>query len=264
MDTNHTVDIYFILFMGTAGMLMLAFAAIFLFVVYYKRNIKAKEELHEMETQHQQKLIFSNLQTLEDERKRFAEDLHDEVGASLSAIRLHASRIETDVKDEEVRNRLKDVKEIIDQAMASTRRISHNMLPPGLELFGLAKIISDLAGQLSKANEIEVKVTAPAIMPRLDYKTELMLYRVLQELLNNTLKHAEAGIIQINFLTDEKQYYIYYSDNGKGFDTSSVRYNGLGLRNLESRVKMINGSYLFSTAPGKGLEVNMAVPLQVI
>jgi signal transduction histidine kinase len=263
MDKSQTVDIYFILFMGTAGMLMLAFAAIFLFVVYYKRNIRAKEEMHEMETHHQQRLIFSNLQTLEDERKRFAEDLHDEVGASLSAIRLHASRIETESKEEDTRTRLKDVKEIIDQAMASTRRISHNMLPPGLELFGLAKITADLAIQISKANTIEVKV-APSSksIPRLDYKTELMLYRVLQELINNTLKHAEASLIQINFSSDAKQYYIYYADNGKGFDTTSVRYNGLGLRNLESRIKMVNGTYSFSTAPGKGLEVNMSIPLQ--
>jgi signal transduction histidine kinase len=261
MDSGQTVDIYFILFMGTFGMLLLACAAIFLFVVYYRRNIRAKEELHEMENQHQQLLIFSNLQTLEDERKRFAEDLHDEVGASLSAIRLHASRIEMDVKDDGTKGRLKDVKEIIDHAMASTRRISHNMLPPGLELFGLSKITEDLVAQITRANSIDIKVNKEANTGRLDYKTELMLYRVLQELINNTIKHAEASDVQINFSSDDKQYYIYYSDNGKGFDTTSVRYNGLGLRNLESRIKLINGTYSFSTSPGSGLQVKMNIPL---
>lgn len=261
MDSGQTVDTYFILFMGTFGMLLLACAAIFLFIIYHQRNIRAKEDLHEMETQHQQRLIFSNLHTLEDERKRFAEDLHDEIGASLSAIRLHASRIENEAGDQETKNRLKDVKEIIDQAMASTRRISHNMLPPGLELFGLSKIVDDLAVQISKANAIHISVITPQAMPRLDYKAELMLYRVLQELLNNTIKHAGASEVQISFSADDTSCHIFYSDNGKGFDTTDVRYNGLGLRNLETRLKMINGNYSFFSSPGKGLEVKMSIPL---
>jgi two-component system NarL family sensor kinase len=255
------VDLYFIFIVGSCGMLLLGAAAIFLFVTYYRRNIRAKEELHAAETKYQQELIYSNLQTLEDERKRFAEDLHDEVGASLSAIRLHASRIEHDVKEAETKGRIKDVKDIIDQAIASTRRISHNMLPPGIEFFGLPGVTEDLAIQISGTSLLKVDIHAQENIARPEAREELMLYRVLQELLNNTIKHAEATRVNISFASNQDEYIIRYSDNGKGFDARTVRYNGLGLRNLENRIKLIKGNMELISSPGQGLRVNITIPL---
>jgi signal transduction histidine kinase len=260
MDSPEAINTYYLLFVGSLGMLLLACASIFFFVIYHKRNIRAKEEMYEMETRHQQTLIHSNLQTLEDERKRFAEDLHDEIGASLSAIRLHVSRLEIEAAENALKTQLKEVKGIIDQSMASTRRISHNMLPPGLEMFGLMHIVEDLAKTVSQP-DLQVKADIQADLPRLPYNTELALYRILQELLNNTIKHAKASEVMITIAVDADRYILSYRDNGKGFDAASVRYAGLGLRNMESRTNMIQGSFHFDTSPGKGLFVEITIPL---
>lgn len=261
MDSPEAINTYYLLFVGSLGMLLLACASIFFFVIYHKRNIRAKEEMYEMETQHQQALIFSNLQTLEDERKRFAQDLHDEIGASLSAIRLHVSRLENESPASALGTQLREVKGIIDQSMASTRRISHNLLPPGLEMFGLMHIVDDLAKKVSQPDGLQVKMDVSPELPRLDYNTELALYRILQELLNNTIKHACATEVIIKLHADATHYILSYQDDGKGFDAASERYAGLGLRNMESRTKMIHGDFRFSTSPGKGLFVEIKIPL---
>jgi signal transduction histidine kinase len=259
MDTPEAVNILYVLLAGSAGMLVLGAAVVFFFVSYYRRNAKAREEFYRLQTKHQEDLILSNLQTLEDERKRFAEDLHDEIGAALSAIRLHVSRLESGnppVSGEPIKN----LKEIIDHAMASTRRISHNMLPPGLEMFGLAHVAKDLEKQVPEG-PVQVHIQAANGLPRLPYNTELTLYRILQELMNNTIKHARASTITIDLLVRDGHFVTSYRDNGIGFDLAGVRFTGLGLSNVQNRAKMVNGMLDFTTAPGQGLHVEVRIPL---
>lgn len=262
MDSPEAINIYYLLFVGTLGMLLLACSAIFFFMTYYKRNIRAKEELHEIQTKLQEELIFSNIRTLEDERKRFAQDLHDEIGASLSAIRLHVSTLETETHDIHIKDKTKELKSIIDHSMASTRRISHNMLPPGLEMLGLTYVIEDLKKHISKDDGLHIIASVEPDLPRLHYNTELILYRIFQELISNTIKHAEASEVNINLGSTNNMYKMSYRDNGKGFDAEKVRYTGLGMNNIQSRSKMINGEMQFETGPGKGLYLEINIPIQ--
>ncbi len=259
MDTPQTTSVVFFIVAGTIGMLVLCTVAILIFIAFYKRNLRSQQLLFDQEVAYKEKLNSSNLQTLEDERRRFAQDLHDEIGASLSAIRLYIGNITDLVTDTQIQNKLLQVKQTIDQSMASTRRISHNILPPGLELMGLSQVVNDLAKQFDQGHSLNIKVVCAPDIPKLHFEKELMLYRVLQELLQNTIKHAHANQVTISFYTSNNFYSILYKDNGVGFDASQQKFAGLGMSNIESRIKIAGGKYTLVTAPSEGFELKLEV-----
>ncbi|MES2781123.1 MAG: sensor histidine kinase [Bacteroidota bacterium] len=249
------------LFAITCILLIMVFAFMVIFFVTYNRNMSIQRSMKKMSDEHQQHIIASNLITLETERQRFAEDLHDEIGASLSAIRLYVGSIDNQLQDKSIKEQLKEVKNTIDQSMASTRRIAHNILPPGLEIMGLSKVASDLVKQLNAANTLNVIINTTPDMPKLDYHRELILYRVLQELFNNTLKHAEASRVTISFEVTQGRYALTFEDDGRGFDQNGQQFSGIGLSNLTNRIKMIGGACMVETAPGQGFKTMISVPV---
>jgi signal transduction histidine kinase len=255
------IELSSFLFAITCILLLLVFAFMVVFFITYNRNLEIQRKLKRMDDEHKQHIINSNLQTLELERQRFAEDLHDEIGASLSAIRLYVGSIDNQVNDDHIKDQLKEVKHTIDQSMVSTRRIAHNIFPPGLEIMGLSKIVEDLVQQLHLTHKLKVDITTESQMPKLNYQKELILYRVLQELFNNTIKHAEAKKVNLQFSCKNGFYLITYSDDGKGFNMNDLQFSGIGLSNLNNRVNMIGGTYQVITAPSEGFYVEISVPL---
>jgi signal transduction histidine kinase len=250
------IELSSFLFVTIIILLMMVFTFIIIFFITYNRNLSIQKAMKNMEEKHQE----HNLTTLETERQRFAQDLHDEIGASLSAIRLYVSDIYSGQQNDDVKNKLLQVKHTIDQSMASARRISHNILPPGLEHMGLPYIISDLIKTLHVSDTILVDVDIPKQIVKLDYNRELILYRVLQELLNNTIKHAHASRIDIMFDYTDQHYIIHYADNGVGFDILENEGNGIGLKNVKSRVAMVKGTYRIHTEQGGGFAIEMEIP----
>lgn len=257
------IEISSFLFAITCILLIIVFAFMIIFFITYNRNMSIQRKMKKMSDEHQQHIMTSNLQTLETERQRFAEDLHDEIGAALSAIRLYVGSIDTQLEDEHIKAQLREVKHTIDLSMASTRRIAHNILPPGLEIMGLSGVVNDLVKQLNVAQTLAVKISVVPQMPKLDYQRELILYRVLQELFNNTLKHASAKEVCISFKVVNSTYELTYTDDGIGFDASGKQYVGIGLSNVTNRIKMIGGTCLFISAPAPGFEAVIRVPLQL-
>jgi signal transduction histidine kinase len=256
------IELSSFLFAITCILLIMVFAFMVIFFITYERNMSIQRSMKKMGDDHQQHIITSNLKTLELERQRFAEDLHDEIGASLSAIKLYVGSIDTQLNDANIKEQLNEVKKTIDQSMASTRRIAHNILPPGLEIMGLSRLAEELIQQLNVAHTLKVIVSSDPNMPKLNYQRELILYRVLQELFNNTLKHAEATTVSISFASKNGCYQLSYADDGKGFDTDSHQFSGIGLSNLNNRVKLIGGQYRVETAVGSGFRAFISVPLE--
>lgn len=239
-------------------LLVMVFAFIVIFFITYNRNLSIQKAMKGLEQKHQE----HNLATLEAERQRFAQDLHDEIGASLSAIRLYVSDIYSKQQNEELKGKLQQVRQTIDQSMASTRRISHNILPPGLEHMGLSHVVNDLVNTFNVSERIKVSVMAAKQIPKLDYNRELILYRVMQELMNNTIKHADASQIDIVFDHSPEYYLIQYSDNGIGFELNETGNDGIGLKNVKSRVAMAKGELIINTSAGNGFEVLLKIPFK--
>jgi signal transduction histidine kinase len=134
------------------------------------------------------------------------------------------------------------------------------MLPHGLEEFGLKYALEMLCDKVEAVSLLSINLDVETL-ERLENRLELALYRILQELLNNTIKHAEATEVDIIFSSDNKLLSITYRDNGKGFDITSLTKRGLGLKNIESRVSMVSGKLTYIQTVEKGIEVNMSILL---
>lgn len=243
-------------------MFILSGTTIIFFILYQKRLMRHQRRLQEIQTEHQMGLLYSNINTLEKERKRFSEDLHDELGSQLSALRLYVCQVE---REEPMSPSglaiINESKALVDTAINSVRRISYDLLPPGIESFGLQYTVEDLFQRISSLSGLEVNIDMDIREQRFDNRTELALYRVIQELVNNTLKHSGAIRICLGIQVKDQKLHLQYSDDGKGFDKNGLYRPGLGMQNIDTRIGMIGGAIRYATGPGKGFNAEIEVPI---
>ncbi len=261
MEIQPEVDIYFSFFIGTFLFLLLAIALILFFLVYRKRLFEQELQLEKKESHHRLELLKNTIEITEQERKRIASDLHDEIGSHLSSIRMALNNINAKlIGQPEIIKLSNDGKEAIDQTIESVRTISHNLLPPGLDLFGFINTASDLCQKLSNTSGIQITFNAD-FAKRFSADVELALYRIIQELLTNSFRHASPKTIAINVLNSPDNISINYRDDGKGFDYDPLSpQKGLGIRNIESRIMVLNGQLSIDTQPGNGFLATITVP----
>jgi|AntRauTorckE5430_2_1112549.scaffolds.fasta_scaffold02401_4 signal transduction histidine kinase len=245
---------------GIFGMLGLSIALV-AFIVIYQRRIFAQERLRQDEEKaHQKQLLTAAVDVQESERRRIASDLHDDIGSLLSATRLYLRQLNPAATAERIDGIRNQSLTILDEMIQNTRRITHDLLPPTLAKFGFHAAAEDLCERIDHSGAIKVYFTTNT-EDRFDPKGEIALYRVLQELLNNTIKHAGAKTVRIEMDGGREALHLFYQDDGKGFDLATTKSKGLGLRNIESRVTLVGGSIRSDSAPGAGLKVTIVLPL---
>ncbi|MFK7936386.1 MAG: sensor histidine kinase [Saprospiraceae bacterium] len=244
---------------GILVMLTLALALVLFFYQSRKKILQEQMRNQQLELEHQQALLFKTIRTQEDERQRVAKELHDEIGSKLNVIALHLHRLQRPAT--EVTTVAEEAQQLLNTTIESTRRIAYDLLPPTLEKFGLLEATKELCEHYQRTGEMEVVLQVMKNdANNIDYTTSLNLYRILQELLNNTLKYAEAQRVTIQLWLEESGIRIEYRDDGKGFNANDPqRARGLGLKNMQSRVDMIGGKYELKTAEGEGVEVKIEV-----
>jgi signal transduction histidine kinase len=254
------IDIYILLFGGTLLMFLLAGMLLFFVSAYQKRLLRNKADVESMKSRHQLDLFQSSIDAMEDERRRVSRDLHDEIGAALSMLRLQVGQLNMSKEQasENTEKIIVDSKQLIDSTIENVRRISNDMLPHGLDEFGLKYALETLCDKIESASNLVISLDFNHL-ERLEIRLELALYRILQELLNNTLKHAQASEVNIKFKPDNQRLTVIYQDNGKGFDFETLTKRGLGLKNIESRVNMIHGKLTYIPTVEKGVEVIIGV-----
>lgn len=248
---------------GTVGMLLLAMAVILFFVVYQRRLLAQQEKLQEVQTQQQKALLQASLQSQENERRRIAKDLHDEVGANLSTINLFTKSLEKFIEPTTKASQMLDqTKSLIASTVTSVRAISKDLLPATLDRFGLIDAIGELCERINQTDELTVKFEYQTPKERLPVADELTLFRIIQELFNNTLKHAQASEIQLFVHYNTQNLKVVFQDNGVGFDVATLQNSkdstqGLGLKNLESRAQMLQATLSYHCPPDGGTQVNI-------
>lgn len=255
---NKDEVILLIVLGGTVLMfLILVFFLIFVFM-YQRRNARYRLSLVQIELERQQELITAIIQTEEKEREYFARELHDSVGQMLAAIKMNVSTVKKLVQgDEQLSPKLEMLQEITAQSIHEVRSISHKLLPGILSDFGLHDALEQLGKQIDTEG-LKVNVKSEIKKRHLGKEKELALYRITQELLSNTIKYAHATEVDITLQEENNSIVFTYADNGKGLDAdyfeSMKTRAGLGIRNMESRVKMIKGTCVWENEPGKGLK----------
>lgn len=255
---TETGQIYFI---SAIIMMSLVGVIIFFVLVYQKKMIRQEVAIQRMETEHQKTLLNATIETQERERKRIAKDLHDEVGAMLSVIKMSIQQIERSAKDlPDTQEAAGETKEMVTETIDNVRRISKDLMPVALLKLGLPTALEDLFKKLDHLKEVKVTYRTEGTPIELPAPTALGLYRVVQESLNNCLKHAEATEITCILAFSPTGLKLTFEDNGKGFDLKGLMKSkdsvkGLGVKNIESRVNMIGGKVNHTSAPGKGTKI---------
>lgn len=220
-------------------------------VVSLKNEEIFNQEINQLLSDQELKSINSMIEGQEKERKRVAEDLHDRLGSTLTAAKMHI-----DVLSDQ-NGELDKIGELLNKALTDTREISHNMLSGVLTNFGLVAALKDLIETVEGANKIRIHLSYSELDKRLDSQLEINVYRILQELISNTLKHAKASQIKINFKKEDEQFLMQYSDNGVGFNTSLVKFDGIGFKNIAARVSKVGGEWDYSSKPGEGFYLEL-------
>jgi len=206
----------------------------------------------------ERKIAAAIIQTEERERKRFAADLHDGLAPLLSTIKLY-----TDLLKKGNFNRispaetLQAVDELVDNAIASTREISNNIMPSILQDFGLPAAVKDFCSYVNNSKSVKISLDTSQYSltgPRIE---ETVLFQSIKELVNNSLKHSQAKNIEIFLESHENQVNLFYKDDGVGFDVDEKlqQPTGFGLNNIVNKVKTINGIVLIKSNRGEGMSV---------
>ena len=248
------------------------------FLIYFletrRRNLKASARRDQQLANQKidellQKQEISSLQGVlagqEEERKRIATDLHDRLGATLGMVKLHFTAVEEriDLLREDNKKQYNKANELLDQAYSEVRSISHDLVSGVLVKFGLGPALTDLKDKLESTGKLKVQLVLNEMSERLKGEVELQIYRIIQELVSNILKHAQAteAVIQLNRTNNHINLIV--EDNGVGFDPESIKEkDGIGMHNLEARVDQLNGKIHFDSGKGAGTTVSIDIPLE--
>ena len=217
------------------------------------------QRINELEKDKQLVAVDSMLKGQEEERSRLAKDLHDGLGGLLSGVKFSISNMKDNlVMTPENMNVFERSLDMIDTSIKELRRVAHNMMPEMLTKFGLDEALKEYCNSINATKLIIIKYQSHGMDARLDKSVEIIIYRIIQELLNNSMKHAAATETFVQVIREENRLNVVVEDNGKGFDISMAESkNGAGLANVRSRVDYLKGQLDIHSEPGKGTLVNI-------
>ena len=203
------------------------------------------------------------IQTEEKERKRFAKDLHDGLGPLLSTVKMSVSSLSHMKHDDVSREIVENTELVINEAIKSLKEISDNLSPHILNNFGLIRALNNFSNKINVARTIKINLESDLKDERFDSNVEVVLYRVICELINNTIKHAKAKKIDLSLTKEGESLAIIYKDDGKGFDVNKVieqpSGTGMGLSNIYSRINSLKGEINIESENKKGTTVTIKV-----
>jgi len=228
----------------------------FLFYISRQKRIIAEKEKLSIEQQQQVVSLQAMINGQETERIRIAKDLHDSMGGTFSTIKMHLSTLEHQVEDQQQVDLLEKCISIVGNAATEVRRIAHNMMPEVLIKLGLLHSIEELASNINSSKQLKVTFQHFGMNERLTANFEIMLYRIVQELLNNIIKHSDATEAIIQFIKEENRLNITIEDNGKGF-SGQTNTKGIGLNSVKERVQYLNGVLSIDSETSIGTTVMM-------
>lgn len=205
--------------------------------------------------QTERKILNAVINAEERERKRFATDLHDSIGPLLSSINLYLSSLPKVSSEEDKENIIQASVDAANEALISIKEISNNLSPHILNDFGLEKAIRSFTNKINMSQSIAISFYAENMEERLNHQVEVVVFRVINELINNTIKHAKASSIEINLAREGNLLSLIYIDDGVGFDAKKINAGtsaGMGLYNVLSRIRSLNGSHKIKSNPKRG------------
>lgn len=259
-----------LLIIGTAAILFLACFVIFFVLLHQKRMFESRSLIKEKENLHQKKLIDASIEVAELEREKIAKDIHDDVSSVLNVVNLHLSRISRNEEDKVLTKELiKESKELLESTIENIRNISRDLMPPILIRLGFENGIAELCRQIRNSDAVEINFIPSQQALEVSKRIELQLYRIVQEVINNIIKHAKATEITITLIHSSSAFTIQIHHNGNGISSDMINRltegrGGIGLRSIQSRAQMINAAVQYITKGESDSVITIEIPFNEI
>ncbi|MDE6446305.1 MAG: sensor histidine kinase [Alistipes sp.] len=205
------------------------------------------------------RILTAVLRTEEKARSRFSKELHDGLGPLLSSAKMSLSALAREERTPEQREIIDNTTYVIDEAIRSLREISNNLSPHVLNDFGLARGVQHFIDRSVAMHDVKIRFTTNLRAERYDTDVEVILYRVICELINNSLKHAACTNINLALSRAGSSLMLDYSDNGRGFNSKAMKDCGMGLSNIDSRIRSLGGTFDIDSAKGKGMHASIRI-----
>jgi two-component system NarL family sensor kinase len=250
LEVTSPGNVSLVLFFGTIGMLALTIGLIVFIIFHQRKVIRYQLKLQRMEQDQQKLLLNASIRLQEEERQRIAADLHDDAGPLLATARLYLNENLVNLDKTTQLQSIYNAKQIIDDTIQLIRNISHSLMPPTLKNFGLESAVNDLFQKISGSGSMNASSRFHDYRERLQAENELIIFRVIQELVNNILKHSNASFIHLTQNTSGDKFFIRLHHDGRGitqqdFNKLNKSNVGLGLKNIQSRLKVLHGKIFF-------------------
>lgn len=234
--------------------------AIFLVAFFYfsrKKIIQKELEKRDLEIHLQKEQLHAVIVAQEEERKRIAQDLHDDISSKLNIVSLNTHLLSApNLTEDETQEITGNIINLTAKALENSRKIAHNLLPPVFEKFGLNAGVEELCDEFESSKSVEVHYNNEIDFDAKEIDRHLHIFRILQELMNNSLRHGKATEIWIKFKNENGINSCTYEDNGIGFNIeNSENQKGLGMKNIDSRISFLNGTLKIDSQIGKGIQV---------
>ncbi len=232
----------------------------FIGTIYIRRIFNLQDRIDMLRKENESKVLSAIIKTEEKERRSFAKEIHDGLGPILSAIKMSSSAINKTDLGETNWKIFSQIEMAVDEAIVGVKEISNNLSPHILEKYGLDKAMKSFTTNII-SRDCEIIYSSNLEGKRYDDNLEVILYRVIGELLTNTVKHAEASKVNVSLFDDGKHMELLYSDNGVGFSLNETETEGMGLFNIRSRIKSLNGKIEMHSSPEEGFFLKITIQL---
>ena len=229
----------------------------------FEKNVELnKQKMLELVKEQEMNSINSFIHGQEKERSRIASDLHDRLGSLLSTVKLHFSSLESHFEeDKELHENFNYAISLLDKSVSEVRSVSHNLAKEILTEFGLVGAVENLRDAINSSGTMKLIFVNSGFNHRLSYEYEIEIYRIIQELVTNAIKHSKASEIIIQFVVTDDILTITVEDDGVGFDIGKIKKNGMGLDNIFKRTAKIKGRYSIDSTPGNGATFIFEIPV---
>ena len=233
-------------------------------VIFIKRIFKWLQQIDNLRKQNESRVLSAIIKTEENERLKFAKDLHDGLGPILSSVKMAISALSRSITKENDQKIVENTAKLIDESLVSLKEISNKLSPHILNNFGLLKAIESFISKLGTGGNFQIDLKNNIENKRFDYNVEVVLYRVICELIANTINHAGASWISIIIDKGDNYIKVIYTDNGIGFDEKilETQTKGMGYSNIRSRIKSLNGDFEIETKPNEGVYIKILIKVK--
>lgn len=248
--------IYILLLCITIGLLLLSY---FVYLNNQKKLRLRNQQITELEQEKKLRAVDALLQGQEEERERIAQELHDGLGGMLSGVKMSFNHMKENlVMTPENREAFQHSVQQLDQTLDELRKVSHNLMPDVLVRFGLVDALQEFCQNIERSSKVKVSFQFLGTQRTLSNSVQLSIYRILQELINNAIKHGECKQILAQISMEEKKILLTVEDDGKGFDKQTLQHTkGMGMSSVQHRVDYLKGMMQIETKPTEGVVINI-------